>query len=93
MIKESLTNKEYLRRLVWIWYNKSTEKLFKDIFFPLMRLIILNFMYFLSTDTLQKILEYRLKDNEKKERKLLEQTISKMQADDLPYIIFEDYFD
>ena len=93
MLQKSLTNKDYARRLVWLWYNKCTEKLFKDIFFPLMRSIILNFIYFVSTNTLQKILEYRLKGNEKKERKLLEQTISKMQTDELPYIIFEDYFD
>ena len=93
MIRESLTDKNYVRRLVWVWYNKCPEKLFKYIFFPLMRSIILNFIYFVSADTLQKILEYRLKGNEKKERKLLEQTISKMQTDELPYIIFEDYFD
>lgn len=91
MLRESLYNEKYLRRLVWIWYVKSKDFLFNKLSDALIGLIIANYFFDDSQlDNIKKVIYYRQQKQDVKAKKLLRYSIKDFLKSDLKNIVFED---
>lgn len=71
--------KEFLKQVVRIWYESLDDKeLVFNIFQVFVNIISKTFLHQLSTDDLQKIIEYRLSNDIEKEIALTNQAVKSL---------------
>lgn len=81
--------KEFLKQVVRIWYESLDDKeLTFNVFQMFIIIISKTFLHQLSTDDLQKIIEYRLNNDVKKEIALTNQAVKSL-VTELSMNVFE----
>lgn len=81
--------KEFLKQVVRIWYESLDDKeLTFHTFQMFINIISKNFLHQLSTDDLQKIIEYRLNNDVEKEMSLTNQAVKSL-VTELSINVFE----
>lgn len=81
--------KEFLKQVVRIWYESLDDKeLTFNVFQMFINIISKNFLHQLSIDDLQKLIEYRLKNDIENEMSLTNQAIKSL-VTELSMNVFE----
>lgn len=81
--------KEFLKQVVRIWYESLDDKeLTFNIFQVFINIISKTFLHQLSTDDLQKLIEYRLNNDIEKEISLTNQAVKSL-VTELSMNVFE----